>query len=118
MSDNAVLTALRRMGFAKDEITGHGFRATARTSLAERLAVPSEVIEAQLAHAVSDALGRAYNRTKFVEQRRSMMKTWAAYLDALRKGNDFRNGRTSLQTRNGAEKRTSSVPRARPSSLA
>ena len=84
MSDNAILSALRRMGFAKDEMTGHGFRATARTILAERLDVPSELIEAQLAHAVSDSLGRAYNRTKFLEQRRRMMVTWANYLDRLR----------------------------------
>ena len=66
MSENAILTALRRMGFAKDEVTGHGFRATARTILAERLDVPAELIEAQLAHAVSDSLGRAYNRTRFL----------------------------------------------------
>lgn len=86
MSDNATLTALRRMGFAKEEITGHGFRATARTLLAERLDVPPEVIEAQLAHAVGDSLGRAYTRTKFLEQRRRMMTTWADYLDTLRDG--------------------------------
>ena len=55
---------------------------------AERLGVPAEVIEAQLAHAVGDALGRAYNRTTFVEQRREMMAKWADYLDKLRKGAD------------------------------
>lgn len=86
MSDNGVLSALRRMGFPKDEMTGHGFRAMARTMLAERLGVDEAVIEAQLAHAVSGALGRAYNRTQFTEQRRSMMQTWAEYLDQLRKG--------------------------------
>ena len=74
------------MGFGKDEITGHGFRATARTILAERLNIAPEVIEAQLAHAVGDSLGRAYNRTKFLEQRRHMMNVWAAYLDKLRAG--------------------------------
>lgn len=88
MSDNAVLSALRRMGFPKDEMTGHGFRAMARTMLAERLGVDESVIEAQLAHAVSGALGRAYNRTQFAEQRRSMMQTWAGYLDQLRKGGE------------------------------
>jgi len=88
MSDNAVLSALRRMGFPKDEMTGHGFRAMARTMLAERLGVAESVIEAQLAHNVRDPLGRAYNRTEFLEQRRSMMQTWADYLDKLRKGGD------------------------------
>jgi integrase len=88
MSDNAVLSALRRMGFPKDEMTGHGFRAMARTMLAERLGVDESVIEAQLAHNVRDSLGRAYNRTEFTEQRRTMMQTWADYLDRLRKGGD------------------------------
>jgi integrase len=86
MSDNAILSALRRMGFPKDEMTGHGFRAMARTMLAERLGVDEAVIEAQLAHAVRDSLGRAYNRTEFIEQRRAMMQTWADYLDKLRDG--------------------------------
>lgn len=84
MSDAAVLAALRRMGFPKDEMTGHGFRAMARTMLAERLNVDEPIIEAQLAHAVRDSLGRAYNRTEFLEQRRQMMQTWADYLDQLR----------------------------------
>lgn len=86
MSDNGVLSALRRMGFPSDEMTGHGFRAMARTLLAERLNVDEPVIEAQLAHAVKDSLGRAYNRTEFIEQRRKMLQTWADYLDKLRTG--------------------------------
>lgn len=86
MSDNGVLSALRRMGFPRDEMTGHGFRAMARTLLAERLGVDEAVIEAQLAHAVKDSLGRAYNRTEFLEQRRKMLQTWADYLDRLRDG--------------------------------
>ena len=86
MSDNAVLAALRRMGFGKDEVTGHGFRATVRTIASERLGVAPEVIEAQLAHTVGDALGRAYNRTTFAEQRRELMTKWADYLDRLRDG--------------------------------
>ena len=86
MSDAAVLAALRRMGFPKDEMTGHGFRAMARTMLAERLGVDESVIEAQLAHAVKDALGRAYNRTEFTKQRRDMLQLWADYLDKLREG--------------------------------
>lgn len=86
MSDAAVLAALRRMGFPKEEMTGHGFRAMARTLLAERLGVDEAAIEAQLAHGVRDSLGRAYNRTTFLEQRRQMMQTWADYLDKLRDG--------------------------------
>ena len=86
MSDNGVLAALRRMGFPGDEMTGHGFRAMARTLLAERLNMDEAVIEAQLAHAVKDALGRAYNRTEFLEQRRNMLQLWADYLDKLREG--------------------------------
>lgn len=86
LSDNGVLSALRRMGFGKDEMTGHGFRATARTITVERLGIAPEVVEAQLAHAVGDALGRAYNRTTFAEQRRELMTKWADYLDTLRNG--------------------------------
>jgi integrase len=86
MSENTVRAALRRMGYENDDMTAHGFRAMARTLIAERLGIPSEVIEAQLAHAVSDGLGRAYNRTTFMEQRRSMMSQWADYLDRLRDG--------------------------------
>lgn len=86
MSDNVVFSALRRMGYPKQEMTGHGFRAMARTMLAERLNIDEAVIEAQLAHSVKDSLGRAYNRTEFLEQRRNMLQTWADHLDALRKG--------------------------------
>lgn len=88
MSEVAILAALRRMGFPKDEMTGHGFRAMARTMLAERLGVPAEVVEAQLAHGKGGPLGGAYDRTEFLEQRRQMMQTWADYLDRLRKGAD------------------------------
>jgi len=86
MSENTVRSALRRLGYGNDDMTAHGFRATARTMIAERLNVPAEVIEAQLAHAVGDALGRAYNRTQFLEQRRNMMQAWADYLARLRDG--------------------------------
>ena len=86
MSENTVNAALRAMGFPADEVTGHGFRASARTMLAERLNVDESVIEAQLSHSVKDSLGRAYNRTQFLEQRRTMMQQWADYLDRLRKG--------------------------------
>lgn len=86
MSENTVRSALRRLGYGNDEMTAHGFRAMARTMMAERLGVPPEVVEAQLAHAVPDALGRAYNRTQFVDQRRAMMQAWADYLDRLKAG--------------------------------
>lgn len=86
MSENTINAALRAMGFPQDEVTGHGFRATARTMLHERLGFDPNVIEAQLAHSVRDSLGRAYNRTEFVEQRRKMLQAWADYLDKLRVG--------------------------------
>ncbi|MDP9124601.1 MAG: site-specific integrase, partial [Pseudomonadota bacterium] len=86
MSENTVRSALRRMGYGNDDMTAHGFRAMARTMAAERLGITPEVIEAQLAHAVPDALGRAYNRTQFLEQRRDLMTKWADYLDRLREG--------------------------------
>lgn len=73
MSENTVRGALRRMGYTNDEMTAHGFRAMARTMLDERLGVAGPVIEAQLAHAVEGSLGRSYNRTQFLEQRRDMM---------------------------------------------
>ena len=74
MSDNAVLAALRRMGIAKHEMSGHGFRAAARTILDEVLGFPPHLIEHQLAHAVRDPLGRAYNRTAHLPERRKMMQ--------------------------------------------
>lgn len=86
MSENTVNVALRRMGFDRETATAHGFRAMARTMAAERLGIAPEVIEAQLAHAVGDTLGRAYNRTTFAEQRRELMVKWADYLDRLRAG--------------------------------
>lgn len=86
MSENTVNMALRRIGFDRETATAHGFRAMARTMAAERLGIDPQVIEAQLAHAVPDALGRAYNRTTFAEQRRELMVKWADYLDRLRDG--------------------------------
>lgn len=87
MSNMTLNGALQRMGFdTRSDMTTHGFRAMARTMLAERLGLPEAVIEAQLAHAVKDSLGRAYNRTSFVEQRRELMQKWADYLETLREG--------------------------------
>ena len=86
MSNNTINGALRRLGFDGDTMTGHGFRAMARTILDEVLSVPAAIIEAQLAHAVKDPLGRAYNRTAHLPQRREMMQKWADYLDQLKAG--------------------------------
>lgn len=86
MSDNAILAAMRRMGISKDEMSGHGFRAMARTILDEVLGVRPDLIEHQLAHAVRDPNGRAYNRTAHLAERRKMMQQWADYLDKLKAG--------------------------------
>lgn len=86
MSNNAVLAALRYMGYTKDEMTPHGFRAMARTILDEVLQIRPDFIEAQLAHRVSDPLGRSYNRTHHLIERRKMMQSWADYLDGLKAG--------------------------------
>ncbi len=84
MSDNAILAAMRRMGITKDEMSGHGFRAMARTILDEVIGVRPDLIEHQLAHAVKDANGRAYNRTAHLPERRKMMQQWANYLDVIK----------------------------------
>jgi integrase len=84
MSDNTVLAALRRMGIAKDEMSGHGFRAMARTILDEVLGFRPDYIEHQLAHAVRDPNGRAYNRTAHLAERHRMMQEWADYLDSIK----------------------------------
>jgi integrase len=89
MSEAAINAALRRLGIdTRTELTGHGWRAVARTLLHERLDCDPHVIEHQLAHAVPDALGTSYNRTKFLRERVAMMQRWADYLDALRIGDD------------------------------
>ncbi len=86
MSEAAINAALKRMGYdTQKEITGHGFRAMARTILHERLEFDRDIIEHQLAHRVPDALGEAYNRTRFIKQRKEMMQIWADYLDELKK---------------------------------
>ncbi|KVH32251.1 tyrosine-type recombinase/integrase [Burkholderia cepacia] len=87
MSNATINAALRRLGYdTRTEITGHGFRAMARTILHEELEQKPEVIEHQLAHSVPDNLGTAYNRTKFIKDRRAMMQKWADYLDQLKAG--------------------------------
>jgi integrase len=86
LSENGVLAALRTMGYTKDEMTGHGFRAAARTMLDEVLQQRVDLIEHQLAHAVRDPNGRAYNRTAHLPARKEMMQLWSDYLDGLKAG--------------------------------
>jgi integrase len=86
MSDNAILAAMRSMGIEKEEMSGHGFRAMARTILDEVLGFRPDHIEHQLAHAVKDPNGRAYNRTAHLAERRKMMQAWSDYLDKLKSG--------------------------------
>lgn len=84
ISENTINAALRNLGFDGTMITAHGFRAMARTMLDEVLGFRPDFIEHQLAHAVRDPLGRAYNRTTHLEERKKMMQAWANYLDELR----------------------------------
>jgi integrase len=85
LSDGAVRTALRSMGYDRSQMTAHGFRAMARTLLDEALNQRVEWIEMQLGHRVADVHGRAYNRTQFLPERAKMMQRWANYLDTVRK---------------------------------
>ena len=88
ISENTLNCAIRAMGYGKDTMTSHGFRAMARTILDEVLQVRPDFLEHQLAHAVRDVNGRAYNRTSHLEERRKMMQMWADYLDGLKAGAD------------------------------
>ena len=88
ISDNTLRAALLTLGYGPTVQSVHGFRATARTLLAEELNIDPLVIEAQLAHAVKDANGRAYNRTQYLKHRTAMMQQWADYLDKLAVGAD------------------------------
>jgi integrase len=87
LSDNAVRSALYALGYGKEQ-TPHGFRASARTMLDELLNIDWRILEANMAHAVRDANGTAYNRTKYLAQRFEMIQTWADYLDKLAAGAD------------------------------
>jgi len=84
MSNNAVLAAYRRMGIPSEELCAHGWRATFRTLCDEVLRAPLDVIEHQLAHTVKDPLGRAYNRTTKLDERRRLMQEWSDYLEGLK----------------------------------
>ncbi len=94
MSENTINAALRNLGFDSTAIVGHGFRAMARTVLDEVLGFRPDYIEHQLAHAVRDPLGRAYNRATHLPERRKMMQAWSDYLDTLRE-----NGRKVVPMR-------------------
>lgn len=85
LSNSTVRAALLRLGFG-GEMTAHGFRASARTLAAERLGTRAEVLELQISHKVADALGRAYNRTSFLQERVNFMQEWSDYMDTLRFG--------------------------------
>ena len=84
MSDAAITAAYRSMGIEQAVLVAHGWRATARTLLVEKLKFPADIVEQQLGHVVRDPLGRAYNRTQYLDERKAMMQTWADYLDDLR----------------------------------
>lgn len=86
ISDNTLNAALRRLGYTSDEIVSHGWRAIFRTLADEVLQERIDIIEAQLAHQVKDALGRAYNRTSFLKERRELMNRWGGYLEGLKAG--------------------------------
>jgi integrase len=87
MSPSAINAVLKRMGYdTQKDITAHGFGAMARTKLHERLNIDPYIIEHQLAHKVPDALGAAFNRTKFIEKRTAMMQAWTDYLDGTQPG--------------------------------
>lgn len=84
LSESAVLNALRRLGYGGDVMTGHGFRAMAKTVMLEVLKMPDQYIELQLGHKIRDPNGGAYHRAKFLEDRQEMMQVWADYLDGLK----------------------------------
>lgn len=101
MSDNGIRSALRTLGYRNEDMTPHGFRAMARTLLDEELRFRPDWIEQQLAHRVSDPLGRAYNRTAFIDERTKMMQVWADYLGHLRDGdNDHASNVTEFRRSN------------------
>lgn len=85
MSENTMRQALMRLGYTSDEHTIHGFRATARTLLVEKLKYDEQLVEMQLGHRVRDMHGRAYNRTTFIDERTEMMQAWADYIDEIKK---------------------------------
>jgi integrase len=89
ISENTLNSALNAIGYDGTMHRAHGFRASARTMLDEQLGFPAHLIEHQLAHAVKDANGRAYNRTSHLEERKKMMQRWSNYLDQLTFGGEI-----------------------------
>ena len=82
MSNNTILMALKRMGY-KGKMTGHGFRALAMSTIMEKLGYRREIPDAQLAHAKRGDVSKAYDRAKFLPERKVMMQEWADYLDTV-----------------------------------
>ena len=98
MSDGTINAALRRLDYGNNEHVAHGFRAMARTMLAERLSgIPQDMVEAQLGHGKKGPLGSAYDRAEYLPQRQQMMQRWADYLDKLRIGADVIPLRTAAK---------------------
>ncbi|HAS52239.1 MAG TPA: integrase [Gammaproteobacteria bacterium] len=97
MSENTVNAALRRLGYGKDEMCGHGFRSMASTLLHEQ-GFPTDVIERQLAHSESNKVKAAYNRAGHLPERRRMMQHWSDYLDGLKQGGEIVPIRRKLST--------------------
>lgn len=87
ISDMTMTAAVRRMGYSSDDLHVHGFRAMARTMIHEQLKINPEIIERQMSHAVDNPLGKAYDRTSFIPERKDMMQQWADYLDKLKQTN-------------------------------
>jgi integrase len=87
MSDNAILKALERMGY-RGRMTGHGFRSLAMTTILEKMNYPFDVVDAQLAHAKQNSLGEAYDRAKYLAQRKVMMQDWSDYLERITVGGE------------------------------
>ena len=102
MTENAVRDAMRKVGITKEAATAHGFRATGRTMLAERLGFRDDLINHQLSHVVRDATGEAYNRTRFLPERTKMMIRWADFLDELKRGERYATSNVSIFQRNSA----------------
>jgi len=100
LSESAVLNALRRLGYEGSVMSGHGFRAMAKTIMLEELKIPDQYIELQLGHKIRDPNGGAYHRAKFLEDRKEMMQEWADYLDSLKAGADV----MPLQRAEGAQR--------------
>ncbi len=85
MSDNTLISAIRRMGYTKEEFVPHGFRAMFSTVAHEKSTHKHEVIETQLAHSVGNSVSQAYNRAKYLDERVELMQWWSDYLDKVQK---------------------------------